>query len=96
MQTFDFTPLPFLLIAFAAVLLWIVAFYSFFSMLAHLRVGWIKFLYSWGWWNPKRAHEFIEPAGMPHYHRLMKTITWFLTAVLVGILYGAVMIFLQG
>ena len=89
MQTGFLQVLPLLAVAAAAFVLWLVAAWSMLSMLRHVRGGrWFALLFKPGWWNPRRADAYIEPAGMPHYRRLMRSIAWFLVAVLCGIAYG--------
>ncbi len=88
---------PFIAIIAIALMIWVIAAYSFFNMLRHVRSGnWIKLLFQMGWWNPQKIDQFIDPPGIPHYRRLIKAILWFLIAVVCGIAYGAFQISLQG
>ena len=67
---------------------WLVAAYSFFVMLGHVKGGrWFALIRKIGWWLPSRVHEYIEPAGLPHHARLIKAILVFIALILCAMIY---------
>lgn len=87
---------PFGVIMGVAAAMWFVAVYSIFAMLRHVRGGrWFRLLFQIGWWDPRKVHHYIDPPGIPHYHRLKKAIMWFLFAVFCGMSYGLLQIYLR-
>ncbi len=72
-----------------AAVVWLVAAWSFFCMLRHVRNGpWYSLAMRWGWYSPSRVHEHIEPAGLPHYRRFMKAFVAFFAVFVFIMVYS--------
>jgi hypothetical protein len=80
--------LPVIGLILVAMGVWLVAAYSFFVMLGHVKGGrWFALIWTFGWWLPSRAPDYIEPAGLPHHGRLMKAILIFIALILCAMVY---------
>ncbi len=88
---------PFAAMMAVAVAAWCVAGYSMIGILSNVRGGrWFRLLFQFGWWDPRRADLYIEPAGMPHHRRLIKAVIWFFAAVFFALAYTFWQISRQG
>jgi hypothetical protein len=83
-----FEVLPFVVIIVVAIVIWLVAAYSFLNMLLHVRGGnWFKLMFQYGWWSKNNISNYIDPPGIPHYRRLIRAVIYFLAAVGCGFVY---------
>ncbi len=89
MQTGIWVIAPFAIMIAVAFAAWCVAFYSMLGILTNVRDGrWFRLLFQFGWWDPRRADQYIEPPGMLHHGRLLKAMIWFFAAVFCALIYG--------
>ena len=80
-----------------ALLIWIVAAYSFVQMLRRTRQGhWSRLLFHYQWWNSNKVGNYITPAGIPHYRSLVRAIAAFLALILCGMIYVLLRIWMAG
>ena len=80
-----------------ALAIWIIAAYSFVQMLRRTRQGhWSKLLFQYGWWNPNNVNQYLSPAGIPHYQRLIRAIGAFMIVILCGMVYVFMRIWISG
>lgn len=78
----------FVAIVTVAVAAWCVAAYSMIGVLVNARGGkWFRMLFQFGWWNPNRIHQYVEPPGVPHHKRLLRAMIWFFAALSCAMVY---------
>ena len=96
MQLESIAFLPFIALIIIAMVIWVVAAYSFFNLLRHARGGkWHRLIFQFGWWNKDKVDQYIDPPGMSHYHRLTRAIFYFLVIVICAIAYAVLQLMLQ-
>ena len=86
---------PVLMFALGAFLAWLTAVYSVLNMMAHVRGSVTRMLFSWAWWDPNKADQYFDAAGMPHYHRLKKAMVYFFAATGCIMVYVIMQIMLE-